>query len=239
MCDYILCILSKKMILRNFSALLAIIFINWLSYALASDSNYMAIIQQQSEEIKLLKTRIDKLEQTVNIKQSNILSSEVTEDQKGKLSFEQETNLKQQTEDKKLFFQENGLDQVKSEYDTALSYLKDGKFDEAEQKFAVFIQNHPKHKLKENGMFWYAESFYLRNNFNQSAINYLKTYKEYPKGSKASDALLKLSLSLGNLNKSKEACSVLDKLDAEFPKRSANSSKRSNEAKIKFKCTNK
>ena len=33
------------------------------------------------------------------------------------------------TEDKKLFFQENGLDQVKSEYDTALSYLKDGKFD--------------------------------------------------------------------------------------------------------------
>ena len=51
------------------------IFINWLSYALASDPNYMAIIQQQSEEIKLLKTRIDKLEQTVNITQSNIFIS--------------------------------------------------------------------------------------------------------------------------------------------------------------------
>ena len=154
------------------------------------------------------------------------------------LALEQETDS-QQTPDKKIFFQEKGLDEVQSEYDTALSYLKDGKFDEAEQKFANFIQTQPKHKLRENALFWYAESFYRRNNFNQSAINYLKSYKEYPKGSKAADALLKLSLSLGSLNKSKEACSVLDKLDSEFPNRPANSLKRSVEAKNKFSCKKK
>jgi len=227
------------MILRNLSALVAIIFISWTScYTFAAEQDYLAVVQRQSTQIKELKTRLDVLEQTVSAMQTKTVDSKVKQVQERPLALEQEEDS-QQTPDKKIFFQEKGLDEVQSEYDTALSYLKDGKFDEAEQKFANFIQTQPKHKLRENALFWYAESFYRRNNFNQSAINYLKSYKEYPKGPKAADALLKLSLSLGNLNKSKEACSVLDKLDSEFPNRPANSLKRSVEAKNKFSCKKK
>ncbi len=226
------------MILRNLSALVAIIFISWTSCVFAAEQDYLTVVQRQSTQIKELKIRLDALEQTVSAMQTKTVDSKVKQVQERPLALEQETDS-QQTPDKKTFFQEKGLDEVQSEYDTALSYLKDGKFDEAEQKFANFIQTQPKHKLRENALFWYAESFYRRNNFNQSAITYLKSYKEYPKGPKAADALLKLSLSLGNLNKSKEACSVLDKLDSEFPNRPENSLKRSVEAKNKFSCKKK
>ncbi len=226
------------MMLRNLLALVAIIFGSWINCVFAAEQGYLAVIQRQSAQIKELKTRLDRLEQTVSTMQTKTVNSEVKQKPEKPAALEQEANLPQ-TQDKKIFFKENGVDEIQSEYDTALSYLKDGKFDEAEQKFANFIQTQQNHKLRENAIFWYAESFYRRNNFNQSAINYLKGYKEYPKGAKAADALLKLSLSLGNLNKSKEACSILDKLESEFPNRPANSLKRSAEAKTKFGCKKK
>ena len=139
-------------------------------------------------------------------------------------------------QDKNIPSEETKVTEVQSEYDLALASLKDGNFSEAEQKLANFIQNHKNHKLRENAVFWYAESFYRQGNFNQAAIHYLKGYKEYTKGSKASDSLLKLSLSLGKLKKLKEACAVLDKLEAEFPKRSADSLKRAAEARTNFQC---
>ena len=72
--------------------------------------------------------------------------------------------------------------------------------------------------------------------FNKAAVNYLQSYKQYPKGSKAPDSLLKLSYSLASLNKNKEACSMLTKLEQEFPQRPISSIKRAQEAKDKFQC---
>jgi tol-pal system protein YbgF len=99
------------------------------------------------------------------------------------------------------------------------------------KKFADFLVKYPGHQLRENAVFWHAESFYRQDDWNQAAIQYLKAYQEYPKGAKAADSLLKLSLSLGALDKVKEACNILDKLDKEFPTRPASSVSRSSEAK--------
>lgn len=122
------------------------------------------------------------------------------------------------------------------EYDLALSTLKDEKYSEAEQLFEAFITKYPKGRLSSNAYFWYSESFYRRNDFDKSAIHYLKHYQKFPGSSKAPDSLLKLALSLGELNKNKEACIILKKLDDEFKKRSSSSKKRSYDAKIKFGC---
>jgi tol-pal system protein YbgF len=124
----------------------------------------------------------------------------------------------------------------KADYDLALAALKEGDFTLAETKFSDFIKQHPSSGLQSNATFWYAETFYRRGVYDKAAINYLQSYKKYPKGSKASDALLKLSYSLASLNKNKEACSMLDKLDSEFPKRPIGSIKRAREAKEKFRC---
>lgn len=124
----------------------------------------------------------------------------------------------------------------KNAYDLALAALKDNKFDEAEAKFADFLKNYPKSNLQSNAYFWYGETFFRRNIYDKAAINYLKGYKEFPKGLKAADSLLKLALSLNEINKKKDACSTLEKLEAEFPDRPASSIKRAKDAKVKFGC---
>ena len=121
-------------------------------------------------------------------------------------------------------------------YDAALAALKDNRLEIAEEKFASFIKDYPKSSQQSNAYFWYGETFFKRNMFDKAAINYLKGYKQYPKGSKAADSLLKLALSLGELSKKTETCTMLAKLDAEFPSRPASSIKRARDAKVKFGC---
>jgi|GEM_PF-1446816 len=121
-------------------------------------------------------------------------------------------------------------------YDAALVALKDNRLEIAEEKFSSFIKDYPKSSMQSNAYFWYGETFFKRNMFDKAAINYLKGYKQYPKGSKAADSLLKLALSLGELKKKTETCTMLAKLDAEFPSRPASSVKRAKDAKVKFGC---
>jgi tol-pal system protein YbgF len=121
-------------------------------------------------------------------------------------------------------------------YDAALAALKDNRLEIAEEKFSSFINDYPKSSMQSNAYFWYGETFFKRNMFDKAAINYLKGYKQYPKGSKAADSLLKLALSLGELKKKTETCTMLTKLDAEFPSRPASSIKRAKDAKVKFGC---
>lgn len=123
-------------------------------------------------------------------------------------------------------------------YDLALASFKENKLMEAEKKFAEFLKNFPNSPLVSNAYFWYGETFSKRNMFDKAAINYLKGYKQAPKGAKASDSLLKLAVALGSLNKNQQACSILNKLDAEFPSRTISSVTRAKEAKIKFGCKN-
>ncbi len=127
-------------------------------------------------------------------------------------------------------------DQERIDYDKALSDLKDNKFQEAELKFDLFIKKYQNSKLIGNAYFWYAETFFRRNVFEKAALYYLKGYKLNPKSSKASDSLLKLALALGEINKVKEACSTLIKLQEEFPNRPDSSKKRASDAKTKFGC---
>lgn len=121
-------------------------------------------------------------------------------------------------------------------YDLALAALKDNKLAEAESRFAEFLKNYPTSSLVSNAYFWYGESFFKRNIFDKAAINYLKGYKQAPKGAKASDSLLKLALALGSLKKNQEACAILNKLETEFPARASTSMTRAKEAKTKFGC---
>jgi tol-pal system protein YbgF len=130
----------------------------------------------------------------------------------------------------------NIIHQDKQVYDLALAALKDQKFTIAENSFAAFLNNYPKSTLRSNAYFWHGETFFRRNIFDKAAICYLKGYKECPRGLKASDSLLKLAISLGALKNTTESCNILAKLEAEFPKRSVESIKRTRDAKLKFGC---
>ncbi len=129
---------------------------------------------------------------------------------------------------------ENGNE--KRDYDSALAALKESRFTDAENLFVDFMQKYPSSTLVNNAYFWYAESFYRRGEFEKAAVHYLKCYKQAPKSAKAADSLLKLALSLGEIKKTKDACSILAKLESEFKQRPVSSVQRAKAAKSKFGC---
>ena len=67
-------------------------------------------------------------------------------------------------------------------------------------------------------------------------IFFLNGYRKFPRGIKASDSLLKLALSLDHLDKSKEACKVVEKLQKEFKERSISSMQKEKEIIEKYNC---
>ena len=231
---------------RKILLILSVIFT--VNTAIADSQSYGPIIQRQSKQIQELNSRVLDLENTleeikINLKNAGALTNQsvgasvsslsriIGEDAAEAVLTPNETNT---------FFKNESTakaePQDKSDYNLALATLQEGKFDVAEKQFSEFIKNHPSSILQSNATFWYSETFYRRGVFDKAAINYLQSYKKYPTGSKAPDALLKLAYSLASLNKNKEACSMLEKLETEFPKRPISSIKRTSEAKSKFRC---
>jgi len=226
--------------------ILLVLFITLnISYVFADTQSYGSIIQRRSKQIQDLKSRILKLENIVdelklNLKHNSYLSKS--------LANSSITGLKKVVEEQKLkyilvpkaeniFFKiELPILQEKTDYDLALATLQNDNLNSARRQLIEFIKKYPSSLLQSNATFWYAESFYRKGHFNRAAINYLQSYKKHPKSSKSPDALLKLSYSLASLNKNKEACSMLEKLELEFPQRPISSIKRANEAKKKFYC---
>lgn len=202
-----------------------------VSSANADSQTYGLIIQKQSKQIEDLTSRVLDLEKAIQemnlqLKKNNMEGVDFKNSVDAVPAAVKIDNSKAAKDDQK----------VKSEYDIALATLKEGEFDAAEKKFADFIENYPSSKLQSNATFWYSESFYRREIFDKAAINYLKSYKKYPKGDKASDALFKLADSLAHLEKDQEACSMLAKLESEFPNRSVDSMNRAREISDKLHC---
>ncbi|MDX9861265.1 MAG: tol-pal system protein YbgF [Rhodospirillales bacterium] len=105
----------------------------------------------------------------------------------------------------------------KDQYDHAFGLLRQARYDEAEVALRAFLDAHPKDPLAGNANYWLGESYYVRADYVRAAEVFLEGYQREPKGSKAADSLLKLGMSLSNLDKKREACAAFDKLTKEFP----------------------
>lgn len=216
-------------------SIFSLIFFFTAKSAMASGQDYSVIIDKQAQQIKNLTSRLESVENAIFDLKTQLKSGAApSEDPNPPTPTLNEANT--EVPDISAPNVGTAISQDKREYDAALAALKDNKFEEAEVLFSQFIEKYPNSNLQSNAIFWYAETFFRRSIFNKSAINYLKGYKAFPKGSKAADSLLKLSFSLASLNKKQEACNMLDKLEIEFPNRPAASLKRAKEARSKFGC---
>jgi len=219
-----------------------------LKYEASND--FESRLDEQEQEIRRLVGKIEVLEHKINIltKNSNIThlnettETEPTENPNHPDIFDV-TLLKtmpSNAAETKPAKANNDVAPDKQAYDLALAAYKDNKLNDAKERFKNFIQKHPKSSMISNAYFWYGECFFKQKDYNTAAVNYLKGYKESPKGAKSSDGLLKLALSLGELKKTEEACNMLVKLDREFPSnRTAASKKMAEDAKLKFGCRTK
>ena len=104
------------------------------------------------------------------------------------------------------------------QYDYALSLmLQKQDFAMAETALRSFVEAHPEGELAGNAQYWLGETHYVRKNYQDAAFAFAESYQKYPKGSKAADSLLKLGMSLAQLDKKREACTAYSRLLSNFP----------------------
>jgi len=125
----------------------------------------------------------------------------------------------------------------KEQYDAAQELLKNGQYAEAEAAFRSFIDTNPKDGNVERASYWLGETLYARKNFTEASRIYARNVQQWPKGDKAPDNLVKLSLALINLKRAGEACQFLVVLDNDYPDAAQNVKQAAARAKKQAKCT--
>ncbi len=90
-------------------------------------------------------------------------------------------------------------------------------YGEAEAGFKEFVSKYPEHNLAGSAEFKLGETFWAQQNYSDAAQAYMSSYKQYPKGRRAPDSLLKLGLSLARLGQKDQACTTMSSVDSEFP----------------------
>ncbi len=104
-----------------------------------------------------------------------------------------------------------------AQYNAAFGLLKQADYPAAEEALKTFIAQHPKDPLAGSAQYWLGETYYARGRYAQAASAFAEGYKNYPKGTKAADDLLKLGMSLGRANQKQNACVAFAQLDHDFP----------------------
>lgn len=103
------------------------------------------------------------------------------------------------------------------QFNHAFGLLKQSDYSGAETELRAFIEAHPTDPLAGNAQYWLGQTFYARNKYPDAAAAFAEGYKRFPKGPKAADSLLYLSMSLARADQKKNACLALEQLDQSFP----------------------
>ncbi|MFA4994343.1 MAG: tol-pal system protein YbgF [Bdellovibrionales bacterium] len=122
------------------------------------------------------------------------------------------------------------------QYERAFNFLRESDYAGAEESFKRFIEKNPKDKLIENAKYWYGETLYVRGRYEEAAVAFADAYQQNTKGIKAPDALLKLGMALGAMNKTQDACVTLSELKSKYPNAAPAVKSRANDERAKLKC---
>lgn len=101
-------------------------------------------------------------------------------------------------------------------YNQAFKQLNQTNYVAAERDFTQFTKQYSDDPLIGNAWYWLGESFYVRRDYPKAANAFRQGYQKLPEGPKAGDNLLKLGMSLANLDKKTEACVVFKQVDQKY-----------------------
>jgi tol-pal system protein YbgF len=104
------------------------------------------------------------------------------------------------------------------QYDYAFGLVKKANYPAAEAAFRAFIERHPKDRLAGSARYLLGDTYFQRGRYIEAATAFADAYKHDPKGPRAPDDLLKLSMSLARANQKQNACLALTQLDHDFPR---------------------
>ena len=186
----------KKIYLLLLSVILFLPFNSFAEKAkLETIDENQDIISEADLKILKLQTRIQDLQIEVNNLKSKFEQLEFL--QKKLLQARGEA-----TGDTDLFMQKT----KDAEYNYAYNQLINNKLSKAERAFDLYIEKYPRDKKIGEIYFWKGEISYKREEYTDSLEYYLTSYQKYPTNSRNTDSLFKMSLVLGFLGKTKDAC---------------------------------
>ncbi|MGE0230609.1 MAG: tol-pal system protein YbgF [Flavobacteriaceae bacterium] len=108
-------------------------------------------------------------------------------------------------------------DSPKDAYDLSYGYILRGDYQSAQASFTDFLQRFPGDPLVGNARYWLGEAYFAQRQFREAAESFLTAYTEHKDGPKAPDSLLKLGMSLNQLQQKDAACSTFQQLGKEYP----------------------
>jgi tol-pal system protein YbgF len=104
------------------------------------------------------------------------------------------------------------------QYAAAFGLLRAGEYSAAAQGMEQFVKDNPDHELAGNAVYWLGETYYVRKDYARAATYFLDGFQKYPQSRKGPDNLLKLGMTLGELNHKAEACQALGQVVKKYPK---------------------
>jgi len=122
-------------------------------------------------------------------------------------------------------------------YNYARQFLLKRDFVSAEQALTAFVQSHSDDPLAGNAQYWLGETFYVRGDFQAAARTFAEGFQRYPGSDKAPDNLLKLGMSLSQLDLKDDACITLKKLRVEYPEAPTSIVQRADREIGRLKCS--
>jgi tol-pal system protein YbgF len=126
---------------------------------------------------------------------------------------------------------------IAEQYKYATNIMKSGDFEKAEIAFKEFVDTHSKHELAGSAQFWYGETFYIRQLYEDAAAAFLEGYTKYPNSPKAPENLLKLGVTLAELGEIEQGCKMIINLKKAYPKTDAAILQKSSYEKKRFNCS--
>jgi tol-pal system protein YbgF len=125
---------------------------------------------------------------------------------------------------------------AQEQYDYARGFLLRRDFANAETALAAFVGAHSDDPLAGNAQYWLGETFYVRGDYAMAARTFAEGFQRYPDSSKAPDNLLKLGMSLGQLEQTQDACITFKRLRVEYPDAPASIVQRADREIGRLKC---
>lgn len=124
------------------------------------------------------------------------------------------------------------------QYRHAFGLLRETRYGEAEQALQAFLERHGDHELAGNAQYWLGETYYVRGNYNNAAVTFAEGFQEYPESGKAPDNLLKLGMSLGEIDRVEDACGIFAELQNRYPQAPSNILQRAEREEQRLGCSN-
>lgn len=102
-------------------------------------------------------------------------------------------------------------------YDRAFRALREQRFADAADGFADFLDRFPSSGYAPNALYWLAETYFVRRDFDNALAFFQELRQRYPRSNKDGDALLKIGFSHFEMRQWNEARAALEQVRSEHP----------------------